>query len=802
MTRRRERSRAWVRLAVLGMLASTTAVLGLPSSALADVVGAVALASHTAAGTGVAAGGSSQSVVSADGRFVAFISAAADIVPGQTDTNAATDVFLYERSTGAVTLVSHIPGSPTTASDHDSAAPVISADGDYVAFESRGQNLVVGQTEFNNNVDIFLYRRTTGAVTLVSHVAGSPVTTASNYSIRPAMSGDGGIVAFESGAPEFVGPGDFTSQVFVYERSTGMVRMASHAATGPTSRPSYYSYFPQVSRDGAFVGFNSQGNNLVAGQVDTGQAESIYLFEVATGTVTLASHVFGEPLRAANASAGMSMNADASYVSFHSNAPNLVANQVSAKSAPGDQDVYVYERATGLVTLVSHAPGAPSTTANGGSFLGSISADGSYIAFESYSTNLVTGGTDLNGQTDVFLFRRSTGDVTLVSHVPSSRTATGNATNSFGGTSISADGSHVAFGSSAANLVPRQTDSNGAEDVFIADTATKVVTLASHLPGNLAAAGNGRSRGDSNGNQSSHGNPQSPSLSADGAYVAFTSAATNLIAGQTGGTGTNAFVAQRSVVVPKAPADFDGDGDTDIAVYRRASGQWFISGGATVFFGTADDVPVPADYDGNGTTDVAVFRPSVGGWYRVGAPTTFFGLNDDIPVPCDYDGDGDVDIAVFRPSVGGWYRVGAEPTFLGLSGDIPVPADYDGDGACDISVFRPSVGGWYRAGGATFFGLAGDIPVPADYDAEPGAEIAVFRPSVGGWYRSGATTSFLGFSGDVPVPGAYAGGVTQLAVFRPSTGAWYVAGQAAVSFGLANDVALPLPAAVRQAFFP
>lgn len=799
MRRRREQSRVRRRLVLFGLLASLVGALAPPVPAVADVVGPVVLVSHTTAGAGVAAGTSSHSVVSADGRFVAFVSDANNVVSGQADANAATDVFLYERSTGAVTLVSRVPGSPTTTSDHDSSSPVISADGEFVAFESRGQNLVAGQIERNNNVDVFLYRRATGTVTLASHIPESPVTTASNGSFRPAISGDGGVVAFSSGATEFVGPGDYTEQIFTYDRLSGTVVLASRSAAGPATVPNGSSYNAQLSRNGAFVGFNSFGSDLISGQIGAG---GIFLLERATGTTTLVSHAADNPLRTTSTSAGISMSADASFVSFDSRDPNLVANQVSVKTAPGDQDVYLFERATGAVTLVSHAPGSATTTANGGSFLGSTSADGAFVAFESYSTNLVSG-TDNNGQTDVFLYRRSTGDVTLVSHNSSSRTTTGNALNSFGGNSISADGSYVAFGSSAHNLVPEQIDSNGAEDVFVYETATGIVTLASHVPGSFAVAGNGKSKGDSNGDQASNGNPLSPSITADGSYVTFSSLATNLVAGQSGGTGTQVFLAQRSVVVPKKVADFDGDNDTDIAVFRPSSGQWLVLGGQSVFFGVTDDVPVPGDYDGNGTTDVAVFRPSVGGWYRMGAATTFFGLSGDIPVPCDYDGDGQVDIAVFRPSVGGWYRMGAATTFLGLPGDIPVPADYDGDGTCEISVFRPSVGGWYQAGGTTFFGLPGDIPVPASYNTAPGAAIAIFRPSVGGWYRLGAgPPSFLGLSGDVPVPGAYAGGPTQFAVFRPSTGAWFVAGQTGVFFGLGTDVALPLPAAIRQPFFP
>ncbi|MGH9225606.1 MAG: MSCRAMM family protein [Acidimicrobiales bacterium] len=247
------------------------------------------------------------------------------------------------------------------------------------------------------------------------------------------------------------------------------------------------------------------------------------------------------------------------------------------------------------------------------------------------------------------------------------------------------------------------------------------------------------------------------------------------------------------------PADFDGDGDTDRAVYRN--GAWFAEGQATAFFGLSGDIPVPADYDGNGHTDKAVFRQ--GGWFIEGQATVYFGLSDDIPVPGDYNGDGTDERAVYRPAVGGWYVEGQAAVFFGNSTDIPVPGDYDGNGTTDIAVFRPSVGGWYVNGQATVFtGLNGDIPVPGDYDASGTTDKAVFRPSVGGWYVNGQATVFTGLSGDIPVPGDYDGdGDTDRAVWRKDVGGWYVNGQSTVFLGLSGDIPLPLPQAIYRNFF-
>ncbi len=121
------------------------------------------------------------------------------------------------------------------------------------------------------------------------------------------------------------------------------------------------------------------------------------------------------------------------------------------------------------------------------------------------------------------------------------------------------------------------------------------------------------------------------------------------------------------------PADFDGNGTTDVSVFRPATGDWFSQSGTATNFGTSGDIPVPGDYNGDGTTDIAVFRPSTGVWYVNGGTSVAFGTSGDIPVPGDYNGDGTTDIAVFRPSTGVWYVNGGTSVTFGTSGDIPLP---------------------------------------------------------------------------------------------------------------------------------
>ncbi|HEY0429031.1 MAG TPA: choice-of-anchor V domain-containing protein [Pyrinomonadaceae bacterium] len=276
-----------------------------------------------------------------------------------------------------------------------------------------------------------------------------------------------------------------------------------------------------------------------------------------------------------------------------------------------------------------------------------------------------------------------------------------------------------------------------------------------------------------------------------------------------------------AVILPDPTVfDFDGDGKTDISIFRPGPGEWWYlkssNGGNAAFqFGSGSDTLTPGDYTGDGKTDIAFWRPSTGEWFVLRSENfSFFsfpfGTTGDVPAPGDYDGDGKTDAAVFRPSTTTWFiplsSGGTTIQQFGVSGDVPAVADYDNDGKSDIAIFRPSLGEWWlqrsTAGLIAFqFGTGTDKTVQGDYTGDGKADVAFFRPSTGEWFvlRSEDFSFFsfpFGTTGDVPAPGDYDGdGKIDAAVFRPSNTTWFVqrstAGTLIQGFGIAGDVPVP-----------
>jgi hypothetical protein len=249
---------------------------------------------------------------------------------------------------------------------------------------------------------------------------------------------------------------------------------------------------------------------------------------------------------------------------------------------------------------------------------------------------------------------------------------------------------------------------------------------------------------------------------------------------------TTPFIYRLDGSALQAPADYDGDGLTDraaVEIYYTDIGdyaEWHVlsslSGAVndqTVFGLFAD--PRPADYDGDGRADFALWNSSNGVWQILlseGGSQYFqqWGLPGDKPVPADFDGDGKTDLAVWRPSEGKWYIASIATGSVtviswGLDGDIPVVGDYSGDNRADFAVYRPSNNTWYVMYSSDFsmhitqWGLPNDIVTPGDYDGDGKLDLAVWRPSNGTWYVLTSSNTIItqqfGLNGDTPTESAF-----------------------------------------------
>ncbi|MEZ4512377.1 MAG: thrombospondin type 3 repeat-containing protein [Chloroflexota bacterium] len=206
--------------------------------------------------------------ISSDGRFVAFTSYASNLVSG--DTNGSHDVFVHDRQTGTTSRVS--VDSSGSEGNGLSVYSSISSDGRFVAFQSRASNLVTGDT--NNRDDIFVHDRQTGATSRVS--VGSSGSQGNHFSFSPSISGDGRFVAFESYASNLVsGDTNGVPDIFVHDRQTGATSRISVNSSG--SQGNSFSIFPSISSDGRFVAFQSGASNLVSG--DTNGRPDVFVAE-------------------------------------------------------------------------------------------------------------------------------------------------------------------------------------------------------------------------------------------------------------------------------------------------------------------------------------------------------------------------------------------------------------------------------------------------------------------------------------------------------------------------------------------
>jgi dipeptidyl aminopeptidase/acylaminoacyl peptidase len=423
--------------------------------------------------------------------------------------------------------------------------PWLSQDGRYLVFDSDGKRVMGGTADTTAIRDVYLYDRITGTIERISVAtdgsrAQIPKDSSGNCtqpqpcgSQRATISADGNEVAFWSNATNFdPGAKNGTANAYLRDRAGSKTILLSKGYNG--AQPDGDSRRPVVSRDGRYVAFESAADNLVApGQCtggggggllgglfgggggqqtctggDSNKADDVFVYEVATGKITMVSTA-SDGTQGNAASNRPSISADGQEIVFQSSATNLVPGVSGA-----GQQIYMKNLSTGQTTLVSSdASGVPGNKASASP---SISANGQFVSFDTKATNF--NQADSSGDTDIYVKNLQNGAITQASVQTGGAQATGVTSTSTGGadSTISADGRWVSFWSDVNTLVPGDTNgSNCANppctDVFVHDMQTGTTTRITSTNG---------VQGD--------GDSYSPALSEDGRFVAIDSKANAL----------------------------------------------------------------------------------------------------------------------------------------------------------------------------------------------------------------------------------------------------------------------------------
>jgi Tol biopolymer transport system component len=461
--------------------------------------GTTLLVSTTTNGTS-GNGASHNSVMTPDGRYVAFVSAATNLVTG--DTNGIPDVFVRDLQTGTTTLAS--VGAATTGSyllPSISESPDLTPDGRFVAFFSTATNLVSGMT---NAGEVYVRDLVAGttiwASTNARSLFQSAVGTTNEISCNQRISTNGQFIAFE--ACTNVVTGAYARGVVLRQNlQTGLTDVIHTNANVPIGVAFENIHSLDMTPDGRFIVFVANTNSTA------GTNTAIYLWDAQTGTNTLVSATPANAISAAAYCENPTVDSGGRYVAFFSTATDLTANALV-----GTYHLYVRDVQAGTTRLVDVDPNGIGSGVNP-TTVPALSADGSSLAFECPDEDLVPD--DNNRDNDVFVRDLTTDMTGLISgHHPALPSLSPNGYSVIYSSSVSTNGRYVAFASEANNLVAN--DTNGYRDVFVRD-----LMLGTNL---LVSA-------DTNGFAAGSGMSTEPAISADGRYVAFSSFASNLVAG-------------------------------------------------------------------------------------------------------------------------------------------------------------------------------------------------------------------------------------------------------------------------------
>jgi Tol biopolymer transport system component len=419
------------------------------AAAIAAVVHATALDAATInrvstdAANAETSGASFAGMPDSAGARVVFVSNASTLAPN--DANNLNDVFVKVIASGAVILASRTPaGASGTGTSN---GPAISANGQFVAYNSSAADLVASDT--NATSDIFRYSLVDQSVVRVSVASGNVEANGASVG-TPALSADGRYIAFESRASN-LDPidSDTVADIYRHDTQTGQTILISQSSAGQLGSGPLGSNRPTISSDGRYVAFES---SRVLEPGDANSTGDIYLRDVQSGTTIRVNTSAANVAPTLGFSARPSLSASGRLIAFRS---------LSNELTPGDgttslRDIFVKNLDTQAIFRVTPRGGADP---NGDSNELDLSDDGQTLIFHSLASNLTSG--DSNGRQDVFRLTIATRALERLSVTSSGE---GNDDASF--PQSNGDGTRIAFESAATNLVP--ADTNARLDVFLA----------------------------------------------------------------------------------------------------------------------------------------------------------------------------------------------------------------------------------------------------------------------------------------------------------------------------------------------
>lgn len=487
--------------------------------------------------------------ISDNGQFVVYISDSTNLVANQVDSANTDDVFLYDKVNNTTRMISRAAGTTVTAANAKSYTPTISGDGNWVAFVSEATNLVTGVSFNSTPYHVYLYSVQSDAIELVTYKAGTTNQSASTdvgtATAMPSLSYDGRYLAFVAEMPGFLDliPDQGTTSnefsiddpqdAFLYDRTAAAgnrLRLVSHIPSNVLTGANDPTTLVTVSGDGNKVLFTSYGRNLGQTEGETfSSSPDLFLYDIATQTVTLVTHTVADPNFSAASQSDQdfypaSISDDGRYVAYASRSNTLVNGFTDGASS---YDVFLYDAQLGSGTnILLSKSGTTAVGTEYNLFTGDrpvVNGDGTHVVFISAGSNIVSGVT--GGTPNVYRYSIANQTYDLVSHTAGSATTAASGRNA----SISDDGRYVAYVSTTTNFSILNPDVFATADVYRYDGSDGSLTLVSHsTAGDTTASGGGNSL---------------PSISGDGATVAWNSIATNLITNDVNGTVQDVYIA-------------------------------------------------------------------------------------------------------------------------------------------------------------------------------------------------------------------------------------------------------------------